>query len=182
MLKNILKYLGFISLLLTISCFAQQNNQIPNITSTVQKNEQAKIILFQKFNNDSIELAKKNNKNILIYIYSNHCPACKLTFMNVLQDKNIVSFINNNFVAIQANVDSELDREYIEPIIQQIQDNSIPLFVIFNPNKFQNDEIIQFTHFSGYTFPQSFLIKLQISQQVIKQLEFVDNMKNIKFF
>lgn len=57
------------------------------------------------------ELAKKENKIIVVYIEAKHCPWCEKMKKSTLSDKDIVRNINKDYIAlkIDANLKSTQD-------------------------------------------------------------------------
>lgn len=52
---------------------------------------------------DALKEAKATNKDVLLFIYSDYCYYCENMLKNTLEDKEVVSFINERFVFIKIN-------------------------------------------------------------------------------
>ncbi len=58
---------------------------------------------------DGMALAKSRNKHVFLYFHADWCAYCKKMEATTFKEKNIWSFLNENFVSIQ--VDTEKDTE-----------------------------------------------------------------------
>lgn len=184
------KYIyGLVSLLLLLtlcSCTAGTITQtVPNSTSPItqykKKEQQNQAIVFKEYNQDAVNLARNERKLILLYIHSENCPACVLTEKHLFVEKEIISVINQYFISSIIDIEKEGQSEIAFSIMKTIGNGSIPLFIMFNPYNMNNLEPMQFTHFSGYSSAPSFLMKINISLQVLKQLEILNNISEFKF-
>ncbi|NPA32131.1 MAG: thioredoxin fold domain-containing protein [Aquificae bacterium] len=57
-------------------------------------------------------IAKKENKLILIYVYSEHCPYCHQVEEFVFGDERVEKFLKRNFIVVSADVKDELSRRF----------------------------------------------------------------------
>ena len=55
----------------------------------------------------ALELAKKNNKMIMLKLTADHCKYCVKMDKEVLADKEIKSVLSKNFITVNINVDKE---------------------------------------------------------------------------
>lgn len=61
-------------------------------------------VLFRKVNYENLfELAKKENKGVLLYFHYNGCGACAKMEKTAFKDKNVIEFYNSNFVNFEIN-------------------------------------------------------------------------------
>jgi thioredoxin-related protein len=55
--------------------------------------------------NQAIKLAQKENKKILIYLYSIPCPACTLLTRNIFENSDMGKFINSKYICFKLHGD-----------------------------------------------------------------------------
>jgi thioredoxin-related protein len=53
--------------------------------------------------NEALELQKENPKKIIMDVYTNWCGPCKLLDKNTFQNKDVATFINENYYAVKFN-------------------------------------------------------------------------------
>jgi len=53
---------------------------------------------------EGVQVAKEQNKPLLLFFYRPGCPACEYMEENVFTDKTIYSYINANFVPVTLNI------------------------------------------------------------------------------
>lgn len=76
--------------------------------------------------NAGLEEAKKRDKDLLIYFYSDHCPFCLYMEEFVLGDPEVDSFINENYVVVSLDVgDTDLTTKFGA--------YGVPYFVFYDP-------------------------------------------------
>lgn len=73
-----------ISLYFTITLFAQN------------------LVTFTNYE-EALNSAKKNGKNILMFVYTDSCSWCKKMKKETLSNKNSIEFINKNFIFLTIN-------------------------------------------------------------------------------
>lgn len=56
---------------------------------------------------EAIKVANKENKKVLMFVFSSHCPWCLKMKKTTLQDDEISQYINKNFVFLMINQDSK---------------------------------------------------------------------------
>ncbi len=74
-----------------------------------------------------VEIAKKYNKEILLYFYEEHCPYCVQMEEFVLGDPEVDRFIKERFVVV--SVDMEKSRE----LNKKFMVIGTPYFVVYDP-------------------------------------------------
>jgi len=88
-------------LVLTFHCFFQTNSTKADST----------IVFSQVKYSEIFELAKKENKPIMLYFHFNGCGACikleKTTFIN----KEVIEFVNQNFICYSVNISYKEGKE-----------------------------------------------------------------------
>lgn len=55
----------------------------------------------------SLEKARRDHKNIMLHFYANWCPPCKKMRKVTFSNKTLVEKLNNEFINIKMNVDSQ---------------------------------------------------------------------------
>lgn len=55
----------------------------------------------------AIKIAKKENKKVLMFVYSTHCPWCLKMKKNTLHNDKITKYINKNFILLMSNQDDD---------------------------------------------------------------------------
>ena len=77
-------------------------NSTQSTTTTAKADE----VVFQSKSFDKVlQLAKKENKPVFVDFYTSWCAPCKIFEKEVLTDKTIYTFLNDNFVNIK--IDAE---------------------------------------------------------------------------
>jgi thioredoxin-related protein len=63
---------------------------------------------------DGLKRAKSQNKEVVMYIYSQYCPYCDAMDRNVLNDSDVSQILKRDFVYIRADIDKrpDLARKY----------------------------------------------------------------------
>jgi thioredoxin-related protein len=57
--------------------------------------------------NEGITLAKTEGKKVLLFFYSEWCPYCKKMLRETFQDSSVVSYVRENFIAIELDFDKD---------------------------------------------------------------------------
>ncbi len=57
----------------------------------------------------ALDLAKKDDKPIFVYFYSDSCPYCKLMSSKVFSDGRIAGILSKDFVPVKVNVRTDVD-------------------------------------------------------------------------
>ena len=56
---------------------------------------------------EGMALGKNEKKKVLLHFYADWCHHCKKMAKETFQDPSVVSFINENFIALRVNVDKQ---------------------------------------------------------------------------
>ncbi|UCH00775.1 MAG: thioredoxin family protein [Deltaproteobacteria bacterium] len=56
---------------------------------------------------EGMALGKNEKKTVFFYFYADWCPYCRKMEKETFQNPSVVSFINENFIAIRVNADKE---------------------------------------------------------------------------
>ncbi|BCD63121.1 hypothetical protein NitYY0826_C2011 [Nitratiruptor sp. YY08-26] len=75
---------------------------------------------------DAVKKAKELHKPVMIEITSSHCHYCKWMESTTLQDKEVVSFIQKNFIPVRIDVSKE-------EIPKGIEYSMTPTFIFMDP-------------------------------------------------
>ena len=67
--------------------------------------------------NQALTLALKEDKNILMFVYSKHCPWCTKMKDTTLKDDEAIEFINNRYIFIPIDKESDNYPEDLNPDI-----------------------------------------------------------------
>jgi len=76
--------------------------------------------------NDAIKIAKKEDKQVMLFVYSTYCPWCKKMENETLNDREVINHINDRFVFIALNK----DKEYIP---QDFRPYGVPTTYVIDP-------------------------------------------------
>ena len=95
--------------------------------------------------NKAIELAKKENKNILVFIHATHCPYCDVMEREIFDDEEGATYLSKKYIMVKLDID---DAKKIFPSV-----SVTPTTYIFTPNKellasqigYQNEEFFYYT-------------------------------------
>jgi len=58
--------------------------------------------------NDGMARGKFENKRVFIHFFADWCPACKTMEKNTFSDPAVISFLNENFIAVKVDADREV--------------------------------------------------------------------------
>lgn len=65
--------------------------------------------------------AKSKGKNIMLFIYSSHCPWCRKMEKTTLSDKKVINYINRKYIFTMANQDvDELEKRFVKEFVPLI--------------------------------------------------------------
>ncbi len=78
---------------------------------------------------EAVKYAKKENKLILLYFYSEHCPYCYQVEEFVFSDENVEKFLEKSFIIVSINVDED------EEIVEKFFVFGTPTFIIYDPKR-----------------------------------------------
>ena len=101
-------------------------------------------IQWQAYSQDSFYKAKKEHRLILLFGFTDWCPWCKKMRATTLQDSTVIKLINDHFVPIALNLDTDND------IASQYNMVGLPTTVILD----SNNHIVQ--TYAGYITPEEF--------------------------
>ena len=94
---------------------------------------------------EAFQVAKKQNKKVLMFMYSIHCTWCERMKKNTFTDKKIINYINNKYIFVK--MEMEMD-EY--PI--KLKPRYIPTTYVIDPLTKETEEIIY-----GYKSSEDFI-------------------------
>jgi len=77
---------------------------------------------------EAVRLSKQNNKPIMLKLIAENCKYCVQMDKEVLQNREVKSFLSKNFITVTVNVDKE-------PIPLGIKRTVTPTFVFINHNE-----------------------------------------------
>ena len=95
--------------------------------------------------NKALEIAKKQNKKVLMFMYSEYCPWCEKMKKTTLSDKKVIDYINKRYVFLK--MDTEMG-EYP----QRLKPRFIPTTYVIDP---KTKETIQEIY--GYKSAKNFI-------------------------
>ena len=93
----------------------------------------------------ALEIAKKQNKKVLMFMYSEYCPWCEKMKKTTLSNKKVINYINSKYVFLK--MDTEMG-EYP----QRLKPRFIPTTYVIDP---QTKETIQEIY--GYKSAKNFI-------------------------
>lgn len=85
--------------------------------------------------NESLALAKKENKPIVILFYTSWCPHCNVMKREVFTDTTVADFYSKNFVCVAVNSDSDYGKELILKFKNTFKVVSFPTFAFLDTNE-----------------------------------------------
>ncbi|MCK5111385.1 MAG: thioredoxin family protein [Arcobacteraceae bacterium] len=74
----------------------------------------------------ALQIAKKQNKKVLMFMYSEYCPWCEKMEKTTLSDEKVINYINSKYIFLK--MDSEMG-EYP----QILKPRFIPTTYVINP-------------------------------------------------
>ncbi|SHK52953.1 Thioredoxin-like [Thermocrinis minervae] len=77
-----------------------------------------------------IDIAKKENKLVLFYVYSKHCPYCKYMEEFVLSDPDVDQKLRE-YVVVAVDVSSDMGQE----LAKKYGVVGVPSFIFYDPSK-----------------------------------------------
>ena len=92
----------------------------------------------------ALKLAKEKKKNVMMFIYSTHCPWCKKMKKTTFSNKDVIKYINRKYVFFMANQDTDhLEKRFVKEYVPTIyilsfHDNEI----IYELQGFKNSETL----------------------------------------
>lgn len=98
---------------------------------------------------DGLYLAKKQNKQMMLFIYSTYCPWCKKMENTTLSDNEVVKLINKKFVFVSLNKD-------IDDIPSKFIPYGVPTTYVIDQNSGEKLYTMK-----GYKSKKSFLGRVQ---------------------
>lgn len=101
---------------------------------------------------EAIEQAQAQNKPILINFYTDACPYCRLLDQNTYTDKELIQFLNANFINL---------RDYAgrSPLYRVYGVWSVPTVVFNTPDGY--NERYKISSYKGYMSPEVFYQRAQ---------------------
>lgn len=71
----------------------------------------------------ALKLAKKEQKDILLFIYSNHCWYCNKMKKNTFSNKKVIEMINENFIFV-------MEEDYSKNLSNKYKTDFVPITYI----------------------------------------------------
>jgi thioredoxin-related protein len=102
---------------------------------------------------DAIEQGIKEKKSVVLFAHSPYCPWCRKMENETLSNKNVIDYLNNNYVFV--SVDLSLDVA-TEDVPKRFLPQGTPTTYVINPNNQQ----LMFT-MRGFKKVKSFLGRLK---------------------
>lgn len=102
---------------------------------------------------EAIELAKEENKKVLVMMTTRVCPWCNRAKKNTLTNEDVYKYINKNFVFVE--VDRDRDKEHYP---EDLYSRMVPTFSIVEPKK---GELMY--QVIGYRPPKKFLKEIDLT-------------------
>lgn len=121
-MKKVLSVLFSLSFLLFVS-----NSGIAKVPATTNHG-----IQFQKLNyKEALQLAKKQNKNVALYVYTVWCPPCKMMQNKTFKETQVGNYFNNKLVTIEVEAEQDADGPMV---MQKYGLRAHPVILILNPD------------------------------------------------
>jgi thioredoxin-related protein len=100
----------------------------------------------------ALKEAKKSNKNLMMMLYSPHCPWCERMKEETISQKETQDFISNSYVYVSLN-------KYRDNYPKKFQTNMIPtIFLIDSKNENENYKML------GFQTVESFIDEVSLSE------------------
>jgi thioredoxin-related protein len=80
---------------------------------------------------NAVSIAKKQNKNIFLFVHSTYCPYCEKMKKTTLSNKDVIKFINNKYIFTMLNLE-------IDDIPEKFKPRFTPTTFIVNPKDEQS--------------------------------------------
>jgi thioredoxin-related protein len=93
--------------------------------------------------------AQKEHKNLVLFVYSSYCPWCKKMERDTLENKEVIEYLNKNYIFVAANQD-------IDEFPQRFMPNGTPTTYVIDPKTQE-----KLFSLRGYKSPHSFLKRLK---------------------
>ncbi len=90
-----------------------------------------------KYSDDIVDIAKKENKLIFLYIDYIGCSLCKIMERETLLDNQIVKILNDNFISVKVNRDERSDiYRYYQKVykLMNAKEAQLPISVFLTPS------------------------------------------------
>jgi thioredoxin-related protein len=114
-MKNIIKITLFL-LLITASIISSAQNQIDFISDDYPT---------------ALQKAKESNRQLMVMVYADWCPHCKVMKTTVLNDASVIETLNSNYVNLQINA----DKPESKVIMDKFGVVSFPAFIFVDTNE-----------------------------------------------
>jgi thioredoxin-related protein len=98
-----------------------------------------------KLYEQALQIAKKQNKNVLMFMYSEYCSWCEKMKRVTLSDKKVINYINSKYIFL--TMDTEMGK-----YPKKLKPRFIPTTYIVNP---KTKETVQEIY--GYKSPKNFI-------------------------
>lgn len=96
-------FLGFIAITFILCSFT-----LLKPTQNEVLNDNTQEIIFRKISLDeAIKLAKKENKKIFLYAYTDWCQPCKMMQSTTYKDAEVAKYFNSHFINMQVEVEKD---------------------------------------------------------------------------
>ncbi len=95
---------------------------------SLQANADDSSINWQPWSNSLFAKAKKENKQVLVYVKASWCPWCQKMDRTTLSDPTIIDLINKRFVAVRFDIDNDAAQ------VKQFKVVNLPTGIIYNAN------------------------------------------------
>ncbi len=99
-IKNITR-ITILTLTAIIACGDKQGDYVPG--SELKAGETIRWYSLT----EGLDTARKNNKGIFIFFYTDWCVYCKKMDRDVFSDADVIAFMNKNFINIRVNADKD---------------------------------------------------------------------------
>ena len=94
--------------------------------------------------------ALSDDKIIMIDFYTDWCAPCKLLDSDTFTNEEVIQYVNNNFIPIKINAESE----YGMPLYEKFKGTGYPMIIFLDKEKNEIDR------FYGFYPPNDFILKL----------------------
>ena len=98
---------------------------------------------------EAIALGKKENKNILLYTYSEYCPWCTKMQKTTFKNEKVINYINKNYILAKVDINNDTFPLRFKP-------NGVPTTYIIN--SITENKLISMR---GYKSPKSFYNRIK---------------------